>query len=137
MPIYDFMCHGCSRIQPIFKKIDARDQPETCHRCKSTLQRMIAAPRVQVDYPGYTCPITNKWIEGRRAHTENLKQHGCRVYEPGETAAAKAASAASETQFEHMLDRSVEEFVETLPAAKRERLASEIESGLDVAVVRQ
>lgn len=36
------------------------------------------------DYEGYTCPITGKWIEGRAAHRENLKRHGCRILERGE-----------------------------------------------------
>lgn len=36
------------------------------------------------DYKGYQCPVTNKWIEGRRAHEENLKRTGCRVLEKGE-----------------------------------------------------
>lgn len=37
------------------------------------------------DYAGYTCPITDTWVEGRAAHRENLKRHGCRVLEKGET----------------------------------------------------
>jgi len=36
------------------------------------------------DYSGYECPVTGKWIEGRAAHRENLKQTGCRLLEKGE-----------------------------------------------------
>lgn len=36
------------------------------------------------DYEAYECPVTGNMIEGRSAHRENLKQHGCRVFEPGE-----------------------------------------------------
>lgn len=36
------------------------------------------------DYEGYSCPITGNWIEGKSSHRENLKKHGCRVFEPGE-----------------------------------------------------
>lgn len=39
---------------------------------------------VAKDYEAYECPITGKMIEGRSAHRENLKKHGCRVFEPGE-----------------------------------------------------
>jgi hypothetical protein len=40
--------------------------------------------QVRRDIPGYDCPVTGKWIEGRRAHEENLKQQGCRIVEKGE-----------------------------------------------------
>lgn len=36
------------------------------------------------DSEGYDCPVTGKWIEGRAAHRENLKRHGCHVLEKGE-----------------------------------------------------
>mgnify|MGYP000579511307 CR=1 FL=1 len=59
------------------------------------------------------------------------------VFEPGETEAAKRASAAADAAFEATIENTVEEFVETLPTAKREKLVAEVEQGLDVAVVRQ
>jgi hypothetical protein len=37
------------------------------------------------DYPGYHSPITGEWIEGRKAHREDLARHNCRLKEPGET----------------------------------------------------
>src|SRR5579862_638829 len=43
------------------------------------------APFVQGDYEGYQSPITGEWIEGRRAHREDLKRHGCRVFEGRES----------------------------------------------------
>lgn len=43
-----------------------------------------SAAQISEDYKGYTCPITGDWVEGRRAHRENLKKHGCRVFEKGE-----------------------------------------------------
>lgn len=36
------------------------------------------------DYPGYDCPVTGQWVEGRAAHKENLKRTGCRLLERGE-----------------------------------------------------
>lgn len=43
--------------------------------------------RVQVssDIAGYDCPVTGKWIDGRRDHRENLKRQGCRNLEVGES----------------------------------------------------
>ncbi len=45
-----------------------------------------APPAFQIarDYEAYECPVTGNMIEGRSAHRENLKQHGCRIFEPGE-----------------------------------------------------
>lgn len=53
------------------------------------LRSMLAAPQISADYEMYQCPITDKPVEGRVAHRENLKQHGCRVLEPGETSEYK------------------------------------------------
>ena len=41
-------------------------------------------PMIGGDYKGYSCPVTGKWVEGKRAHAENLKQTGCRLLEKGE-----------------------------------------------------
>jgi hypothetical protein len=59
-------------------------QIEDC-TCGYLAEKIIVPPLVMPDLPGYDCPITGKWIEGRRAHEENLKRQGCRVYEAGET----------------------------------------------------
>lgn len=56
-----------------FKALRERNRPNY----QSSLQ-------IARDYEGYTCPITDKWVEGRAAHKENLRQHGCRVFEKGE-----------------------------------------------------
>lgn len=39
---------------------------------------------IATDYSAYECPVTGRMIEGRAAHRENLKQHGCRLLEKGE-----------------------------------------------------
>jgi hypothetical protein len=44
----------------------------------------LSAPLVVSDYAAYECPVSGKMIEGRRAHSENLKQTGCRILEKGE-----------------------------------------------------
>lgn len=136
MPIYSYKCPTCARKRDVFKRIADLDRVENCLNCGFAMNRQLAAPMVRGDYPGYDCPITGKWIEGRRAHEENLKKHGCRVYEPGETEAGKRRRAAEEAALDSAVESTVEEFVETLPTAKKERLAAEIESGLDVQLTR-
>lgn len=93
-------------------------------------------PAVRGDYEGYACPITGAWIEGRKAHQENLRRHGCRVLEPGEKDEVIRRKAAGEAALDRSIEATVDEFVETLPTAKREKLIAEVEGGLDVQVIR-
>lgn len=136
MPIYTYKCPVCARKRDIFKPIAELDRVENCLNCGFAMNRQLSAPMVKGDYPGYACPITGKWIEGRRAHEENLKKHSCRVLEAGETEGAKRAHAAADVALEASVESTVEEFVETLPTEKKERLAAEIQSGLDVQFTR-
>lgn len=136
MPIYSYKCPTCSRKRDVFKRLADLDRVENCLNCGFAMNRQLSAPMVKGDYPGYACPITGKWIEGRRAHEENLKKHGCRVLESGETESAKRTWAAEDTALENAVESTVEEFVETLPTEKKERLAAEIQSGLDVEFIR-
>jgi hypothetical protein len=50
-----------------------------------SVQRRPDAPNVHADFEGYRSPVTGEWIEGRRAHREDLRRHGCRVYEGRES----------------------------------------------------
>lgn len=136
MPIYTYKCPTCSRKWDIFKSIAELDRTENCLNCGFAMNRQLSAPMVCGDYPGYSCPITGAWIEGRKAHEANLKKHGCRVLEAGETKGAKRAHAAADAALETAVESTVEEFVEALPTEKKERLAAEIQSGLDVELVR-
>lgn len=136
MPTYTYQCPTCSRKRDVFKRIADIDRREDCANCGFAMNRQLSTPMVLGDYPGYECPISGKWVEGRRAHEENLKKHGCRVLEPGETESAKRSHAAAETALEAAVEETVEEFVEALPTEKKEQLAAEIQSGLDVEFAR-
>lgn len=74
------------------------------------VSRKFTPPRIHIsgDYKAYSCPITGKVIEGRRAHSENLKRHGCRVLEQGETQESIKRRADAERQFEKSLGDAVE-----------------------------
>ena len=79
----------------------------------SPLPKKFVPPRIQLapDYQGYTCPITNRWVEGRRAHQENLKRHGCRVFERGEREAAAKDRADADRKIESTVNEAVERTV--------------------------
>ena len=137
MPIYAYQCHHCRVSQDIIKRVADLERMEPCEVCKAPMDRRICAPAVVADYAGYTCPISDKWIEGRRAHEENLKRHGCRVLEAGETDQVRRSREAEECALDRQVDDTVERFYEALPTVKREQLAAEITSGLDVSIDRK
>lgn len=136
MPIYTAQCTVCGFRFPIFRKIEARDTPANCEKCASTAKRVLDAPRVMNDYEPYECPITGKQIRGRREHEENLKQHGCRVYEPGER---EDASRYRAEQDEKSLDKLAEAAADAalaLPVEKFEQLAGELAAGAEAPIIR-
>lgn len=83
MPIYDYHCAKCdSKFTRFLKMVDYL-QPQQ-HTCGETAVKILSAPMVVVDYPGYVSPATGKWVEGKKAHLQDLKESGCRIFEPGE-----------------------------------------------------
>jgi len=136
MPTYDYKCATCGRGREIVKPIAELDRTEHCLNCGFAMNRQLSAPRVIGDYPGYRCPVTDKWIEGRAAHEENLKRTGCRVFEPGERECAQRDRRQAEERMLDSVGETAEAFVHNLPTRKREALISEIESGADASITR-
>lgn len=137
MPTYSYRCLGCGGRFDIFKRLADMNRLEKCSHCSFEMVRQLSAPSVRGDYEGYSCPVTGKWIEGRRAHEENLRRHGCRVLEPGETREAQRRREADDAALDASVDATVEEFFEKLPTAKKERLANEVAGGMDVTFERR
>lgn len=137
MPTYLYQCPACSTRRDIFKSLANLGRSEPCEACQTPMERRLTAPAVVADYAGYDCPVTGKRIEGRRAHEENLKRHGCRVLETGETEAFRQGKRQAEAVLEKEVDNTVEQFYEALPTESREQLAIAVQSGLDVAIDRK
>lgn len=137
MPLYDYKCPTCGARFERMLKLAELDQTQTCAHCGAAMNRQLSAPMVVGDYPGYECPITGKWIEGRRAHNENLARHECRILEPGETAEAEKRRRASDEALERAIDETADRLIADLPTEKRDRLAAEMENGLDAQLTRQ
>ena len=136
MPLYVYKCPKCGGGVEIIKRLADLDRVECCEHCSTSMERKLTAPAVIGDYAPYTCPITGKLIEGRRAHEENLKRHGCRVLEPGESRdATKAREAESEALLES-IGETAAATVAALPARKQEQLANELAGGADLSVDR-
>lgn len=137
MPVYEYKCRACEKVTEKITAIKDYTRVVTCECGAAAYRVFLTAPRVQGDYAAYDCPITGKRIEGRKAHEENLRKHGCRVYEPGETEGFQKSRAAEEAAFEESVGETAAQFVAGLPSEKREQLAKELESGADVSVDRK
>jgi putative FmdB family regulatory protein len=136
MPTYVFKCITCGGTEERFLKLTNYTDPQQCG-CGGALERQLTAPVVRGDYPGYECPVTGSWIEGRKAHQENLRRHGCRILEPGETASHKQSLVRGEESLDKALDETADSFIANLPAVKREKLVGELEGGLTATVERR
>lgn len=76
--------------------------------------RRPAGPAVLPDYAAYDCPITGDMVEGRAAHRENLKAHGCRVMERGEQDDfVKNREREADRQIERIVDDMTERWRST------------------------
>ncbi len=133
MPTYAYKC-PCGKSRDIVKPLALLNQFEFCP-CGNPMQRQISAPAVRSDYAGYSCPITGKWVEGRRAHEQNLKEHGCRVLEPGETDGVKRSTKAADAALDAAVEATAEEFVEKLSGDDRAALGVALETS-DVQFAR-
>ena len=135
MPVYSYRCK-CGGQKEVVKKVAELDREERCYYCGGLMERVILhAPNVQGDYPGYECPVTGRWIEGRKAHQENLERHGCRVLEKGETEDQKRRLAEEDQKLETALGDTVGELIAAMPVEKVSRMAEEA-GKLDFAVER-
>lgn len=138
MPLYDYKCYACQAKREVLLKIAELDTAVVhCLKCNNAMNRQLSAPMVVGDYPGYSCPITGKWVEGRRAHIENLKQHDCRVYEPGETEAFTKRKAKEDEIVEDLIvDNAIRDW-QAMPVEKKDRLAAELVHGAEAPIIRQ
>src|SRR4051812_25281171 len=135
MPLYTFQCPEGHKFDKIVK-LKNFDVPQECPTHGWIVERVVVAPMVMGDYAGYSCPVTGKWIEGRKAHTENLKRTESRLYEPGEREERVEARAKEDASFEAKVERTIEEEIDKLPTRVKEKLGEELAAGVDIKVER-
>ncbi len=85
MPFYDFKCR-CGKVESAYKTVAERnDEPPVCH--DEPMRRVLVLPPfVRGDYQGYVSPASGKWVEGKKAHIDDLARSDCRILEQGESA---------------------------------------------------
>lgn len=136
MPIYEYQCPVCEKKFDKYVPMKDYNEPQSCY-CGATAQKIFSAPAVHGDFKPYSCPVTGKLIDGRRAHEENLKRTGCRVLESGETQAATAFRQRTDKELEDKVAETAGEFVSQLSSQETEQLGRELENGLDISLTRQ
>lgn len=136
MPLYDIRCDRSGQVFERFIKLADFALPIKC-ACGAAARRAIATPMFSVDNTDYRCPITDKSIRSKRDHEENLKLHGCRVLETGETAQAGLKRKAEEAELDRKIEETVEKEIISWSSDKREQLAKELSHGVDAIVERK
>ena len=88
------------------------------------MSRIISAPAVVADLPGYESPTTGRWIEGRAARRDDLKRSGARPYEgfAVEKREADKRRAEREAKSDAKLEKVIRETYHQLPPDKRRAL---------------
>ena len=113
MPLYEYRCSTCATLFTAYKKLAAYKEPQPCS-CGSVAEKVISAPMVAVDYPAYVSPATGKWVEGKKAHMEDLKASGCRLLEPGERQDMQKTQERKNSQLEKTKHRIIRRIYERI-----------------------
>ena len=136
MLLYDLNCKSCGIDTTRFIKLQDLDDYQECDVCSGELVRIIRAPFISISDIGYTCPITDKWIGSKQDHRNNLDKHGCRLLEEGEHEHNQASKQRANEELDKAIEQSVEKEILSMPTEKVERLAKEVQSGLDISIDR-
>lgn len=118
MPLYRYFCPECDHEEDAFQTVAERHNGPRCH---GPMQIMICAPAVQADIPGYESPTTGRWIEGRAARRNDLKQSGARPYEgfEQERKEAQRRRQDAEAKADAKIEKVIRESYHQLSPAKR------------------
>ena len=136
MPIYEYECPRCGRVQDAYNRVEDRKNGPVC--CGAETQQVITrAPLgfVAMDIC-YDSPIDGRPITSKAARIEDLKRNGCRPYEAGEKEEWIRRRQQEDKALEKKVGESVERWFETATSEKRERLAKEISAGADLVYER-
>lgn len=137
MPIYEYWCHKCAKRFEAVHSV-AEYQALTPHpECGEIGEkRIFTANLVCDDLPGYLSPVTEKWVEGRRARREDLARSGCRPYDPGEKEEFLRRRAKEEADLDRSVDSQIDAAVAQMPARKLELLEQEVRAGASLEFTR-
>ena len=133
MPLYSYRCQ-CGKEFDRFLRLADYDRPQECP-CGQQAQKVIKPTAIHVDVPVYQSPASGRWITSRSERREDLAATNCVEYEPGMKEYQQKRLAAEDAALDQKVEEHVEREILSMPVAKRERLAAEVEN-LDVDLVR-
>lgn len=124
MPLYTFRCPHCRKTERVFRKILERNAAPDCSH--GAMDRLIEAPAIHADLPSYQSPIDGRWIDGKRARTEDLKRNQCRPWEglDVERSEANKRLAEADKVFDTQIERGIHETLTHMGVEKQRILAS-------------
>lgn len=136
MPTYSYECRCGSAFDRILPLAEYAT-PQMCE-CGSVAQKVVCAPQLMIPQDiHYQSPIDGRPITSMRARAEDLARSDCVPYDPGQRQDYDRRIRESEKALDQAVDETVERHIESLPSEKRERLQSELDSGLTAEPVRQ
>lgn len=133
IPIYEYVCevgHGFERYLPVAQYATA----QRCE-CGAASQKVLSAPMVVTDLPGYSSPVDGRWVEGRKARREDLARNNCVPYEPSMKSEYMKKIDRNTAALDAKVDAHVESEIARMPARKREKLEAELRAN-DLSVER-
>jgi hypothetical protein len=114
MPMYQYLCPGCNKLFDGWAKMDERRAPQLSACCGRVSDYRISAPRVFCDFPAYQSPASGRWIEGRRARSEDFARTNTRPYDPGEMQDGERRAKLEEAKLDSQIDATVEKTLSEL-----------------------
>jgi putative FmdB family regulatory protein len=136
MPLYEMLCQNGHKFDR-FIKLSNIDEPQTCE-CNAQAHRVISACMFSIDatnFPAYQSPTTGRIITSKTQRREDITASGCVDYEPSLIEHQAKRVAREDAELDKKVDEHIEKTIYEMPAAKKERLAAEIEH-FDVDVAR-
>jgi len=106
-------------------------EPQTCE-CGAESRKVITAVRgyVRGDVC-YDSPIDGRPVTSMRARRDDLARNNCVEYDPEMKTDVARRIEREQVELERRVESTVEATIESMPAKKRERLASELQAGAD------
>ena len=99
-----------------FDQIKWTDRPRRVHVPVESKRGDFPTPMIRGEYAAHECPVTGKMIEGRYAHSENLKATGCRILETGEREHNTRRGAEMIEAENRKRDKAIDEIVNMVAA---------------------
>jgi len=128
--IYEYECDSGHRFERHLP-VERYAEPQTC-KCGAGSHKVITAVRgyVRGDVC-YDSPIDGRPVTSMRARRDDLARNNCVEYDPEMKKDVARRIEREQVELERRVESTVEATIESMPAKKRERLASELRAGAD------